>query len=50
LKDPNIVNFCGVFNNGRIDGYGTMTYANGLKIRGYFVDEKIQGSALIEDY
>jgi hypothetical protein len=49
-QDPNVVNFCGFFNNGKIEGYGTFAYTNGLKIRGYFADEKIQGQALIEDY
>lgn len=35
-EDEMIDNFCGMFINGEIHGYGAMKYKNGEKIRGFF--------------
>jgi hypothetical protein len=36
FPSENIQSFNGFFKNGKIEGYGTILFSNGQKIRGYF--------------
>lgn len=49
FKDESISKFSGCFHQGNIEGFGTLQYLNGQKIRGKWMNEEIIGNAVIED-